>query len=389
MSPTITDCPANGTGRAAVTAPLALGRDRALVYSVYVIPRANGLGGGSLVLYDTQTGKAKTLLNGANPLSDAQVSTDGQYVLFVNAQKLQMIRMDGQGVQTLYCTQKYSTGVPNPTLTEVLWSPNQQLAVFEEAPPSGGPAGPIVRLLNLSTGTVKTIAQSPMHISIQLAMWRGNTQVYYTLNEPPGVVLLNNVYALDVTAPANKNSTEVAPISSNGWDMNLTPNDNTLILNQWAEEPSPAGTGAPQNFPLPPSLITAQAAGGGTLRPVYVSHVHAVTQARVYSNQAMLLGITDLIFGKSPQNGLWKINLDGTGLTQMAQLASVALPSTRTAWATVSRDGTHYAVLNVGVQGAGVQFDLYNGSLSGGVPTNITEITSDRGSLSSAGWTTM
>jgi len=373
-----------------VTTPLALGTDRALVYSLYVIPRANGQGGGSLIVFDTQTGKAKPLLSGAaNPLSDAQVSTDGQYVLFVNAQKLQMIRMDGQGLQTLYCAQTYSTGIPNPTLAELLWSPNQQLAVFEEAPPSGGPAGPIVRLLNLSTGSVQTIARSPMHISIRLTMLRGNTQVYYTLNEPPGAVLLNNVSALDVTAPTDKNSTEVASISGNGWDMNLTPNGNTLILNQWADEPSPAGTGAPQNFPLPPSLITAQAAGGGTLRPIYVSHVHAVTQARVYSNQAMLFGITDLIYGNSPQNGLWKINLDGTGLRQVAQLASVVLSSTRTAWASVSRDGTYYTVLNVGVQGVGVQFDLYYASLSGGAPTHIAEITSDRGSLSSAGWTTV
>jgi hypothetical protein len=156
-------------------------------------------------------------------------------------------------------------------------------------------------------------------------------------------LLYNNIYALNVTAPADKNSTEIAPIIGNLWDMNLTPDNRMLILSQCGGQRS-----GQQIQPLPPSLITAQPARGGTLRPIYVSHIHAVVQARL-SNQAMLFVIEDSTYIQGPQDGLWKIKLDGTGLTQLLQGHTV-LAGTRTTWANVSRDGTFYAAVNNTVQ---------------------------------------
>jgi hypothetical protein len=89
-------------------------------------------------------------------LTDAQVSTDGQYVLFISGRKLQMIRINGQGLQTLYCYPQ-STGVPGG-LANLLWSPK------------------------------------------------------------------------------HKNTTEVAPIVGNLWDMDVTPDSRTLILSQCGAE---------------------------------------------------------------------------------------------------------------------------------------------------------
>jgi hypothetical protein len=395
MPPTQTGCPANGTGRAAVTAPLSLGNHQTLVYDDLSLASSTS----SLKLHDTQTGQTKTLLSVSSgdttAIHGAQVSQDGQYVLFVSGPKLQMIRMDGQGLQTLYCAQQYNTGIPNPTLSELLWSPNQQLAVFEEAPPDGGPAGPVVRMLNLSNGNVQTIEQSGQHIAIQLEAWHGNTQVYYTLFEPPATVLYNNVYAIDVTQPAGKNSKEVAPIEGNSWDMSLTPDGNMLVLNQSSELSNQGGAGATPNQPLPPSLISSQAANGGSLHLVYGSHVHATVQSCVYSDQAMLFVIQDTLYGGGPngqQDGLWRINLNGTGLTRLTQFAEGGRPQLATPctpWANVSRDGTKFAVVNYVIQGAAATNELYYGSLNGGTPTLVSKALTNVDTLSVVGWTTL
>jgi len=375
MPPTQTSCPANGQGRPAVTAPLAHGNQQTVVYVDTSSSKS------TLKSYNVSTGQTTILasVSGSSlvALVDAQVSTDGQYVLFISGRELQMIRKDGQGLQTLYCYPQH-TGAPD-NLMNLLWSPNQQLAVFEEPSVFGGPAGPVVRLLNLGNGSVQTIAQSGEHVAIQLDAWLGNTQVYYTIYAPPMVLLYNNVYALNVTAPADKNSTEIAPIIGNLWDMNLTPDSRMLILSQCGGQRS-----GQQIQPLPPSLITAQPARGGTLRPIYVSHVHAVVQTRL-SNQAMLFVIEDSTYIQGPQDGLWKIKLDGTGLTQLVQGHTV-LAGTRTTWANVSRDGTFYAAVNNTVQGAGVSTEVYVGPLNGGTPKRFIA-TND--TIAIAGWTTL
>ena len=278
MPPTQTSCPANGQGRPAVTAPLAHGKQQTVVYVDTSSSKS------TLKSYNVSTGQTTTLasVSGSSlvALVDAQVSTDGQYVLFISGRELQMIRKDGQGLQTLYCYPQ-RTGVPG-NLMNLLWSSNQQLAVFEEPSVYGGQ--------------------------------RGGQQIQ----------------------------------------------------------------------PLPPSLITAQPARGGTLRPIYVSHVHAVVQTRL-SNQAMLFVIEDSASVEGPQDGLWKINLDGTGLTQLVHGHTV-LAGTRTTWANVSRDGTFYAAVNNTVQGAGVSTEVYVGPLNGGTPKRFIA-TND--TIAIAGWTTL
>jgi len=368
MPPTQTSCPANGQGRPAVTAPLAHGSQQTIVYI------ENSSSKSTLKSYNVSTKKTTTLVSvSGSTLTDAQVSTDGQYVLFLSGRMLQMIRMDGQGLQTLYCY-PLRTGIPG-NLGNLLWSPNQQLAIFEEPPAGGGPAGPTVRLLNLHTGNVETVAQSGEHVAIQLDAWLGNTQVYYTIYAPPMTFLYNNVYALNVTEPAGNNSTEVAPIVGNLWDMNLTPDGRTLILSQCGAQ------SGPQTTLSPPSLITAQAVHGGTLQPIYESHVHVVAQTRL-SNQGLLFVIEDASYVVGPQDGLWKINTDGTDLTRLLP-GHIVLAGTRTTWANVSRDGTLYAALNTVGQGAGASTEFYIGSLQG-VITTLLFTTND--TIAIAGW---
>jgi Tol biopolymer transport system component len=88
-------CPASGTGRAAVMTPLATHNRQTLVYV-----NNDRLTGATLLRLDTATSNKTTIYASTTTnISHAQLSTDGQWILFVstahNLSKLQLIRLDG------------------------------------------------------------------------------------------------------------------------------------------------------------------------------------------------------------------------------------------------------------------------------------------------------
>ena len=135
LSQVQTSCPSAGMARAAVMPPLGLGNHQNIVYIVDE-GQANIPTFGTLKRYDVTTG-AKTdivKLPGAS-ISDAQISADGQWILFVtdltNQAKLQLVRMDGQALQTLYCATLPTNGANSSSaLGDVQWSANQRLVAF-------------------------------------------------------------------------------------------------------------------------------------------------------------------------------------------------------------------------------------------------------------------
>ncbi len=108
-----TTCPANGTARPAVMMPLALGSHRNIVYVYNEIPPHTTISYGHIKRYDVTTGQKTTIVTSGLSIQHAQVSADGQWVLFLSqvdprgdpnhSAMLQLVRMDGQGLQTLYC----------------------------------------------------------------------------------------------------------------------------------------------------------------------------------------------------------------------------------------------------------------------------------------------
>lgn len=377
MPPTQTSCPPQGQGRPAVTAPITLGSDQNIVY-VY-----NTSATGSLQRYDVNKGQATTIVSLSNvKISDAQVSKDGQYVLFLSQVSgqpaIQMIRIDGQGLQTLYCGYR-TNGVP-PSISDLVWSPNQQLAVFEEPNPGGGPGAPIVRLLNLSSGTVQTEITPTSRSGYMLSAWLNNTEVYMTGYYTNQAAPPHDVYVLDVSMGPNQNNPkQVALIQGYNWDINLTTDGKQLILNQCGGSPN-SGTC------FAPGLISSQPATGGVLKIIYASHVHAVTQARIISATTLLFIIE---FDYDPTaGGLWKINLDGSGLTELTGDGKF-LSDIHTPWSSVSRDGRLYAVGGYDDNmSSGQPVKLFYGSLSGGSATQFL-LTNQGEDAQIAGWTTM
>ncbi len=384
MPATQTSCPAAGQARPAVTAPLALGKDQNIVYVDQSAAQS------SLLRYDVVTAQKTTILSIAKgAITNAQLSTDGQFILFLSGLKIQMIRLDGLGLQTLYCSAQ-SNGIPT-TPSNLFWSPNQQLAAFEEPSPYGGPSGPVVRLLDLQHGTVQSELDSGMHSSIQLTAWHGNTQVYYTILTPPMTLPLNNVYVLSVPTASEQrtNGTVAASISGFHWDMSLTPDSNTLVLAQSGDFPNyNQGASALPDQLLPPSLITTQDAHGGTLHVVYASHVHAVSSVEAIGNNTLLFTIADVPYAPGPADGLWKIQFDGTGLIHLAQ-GYVTLPQSSTAWTSVSRDNALYAATQTtGVGTASTTIQAFYGSLNGGTPKQFATTAAGE-TLTIVGWSAL
>src|SRR5207245_2651855 len=115
-----TTCPAPGTANAAVVPSIKLGTDPNIVYIVNESSKGQPTAG-TLKRYDIVTGsKVEVIKLASTFISDAQVSADGQWLLFVSGQnKLQLVRMDGQFLQTLYCG---ATG-------DVQWSTDQRIGL--------------------------------------------------------------------------------------------------------------------------------------------------------------------------------------------------------------------------------------------------------------------
>ena len=381
MPPTQTSCPANGKGRPAVFAPLSLGSHQNLVYA-YNVP-----GSASLKRFDISTGTKTTILalsHGATIYS-AQLSANGQFILFIaqyaHFAELQMVRLDGQGLQTLYCAEPVN-GLPGSFMENALWSPNQQLTVFQESNPGGAPGAPVVKLYNLLTGAVQTYITPGTRFGYAPREWLNNTKVYVTGDYPSQFAAPADVFVLDITKGTNQqnNTKKVASIEGYNWEMNLSTDGKKLILSQCADTPD-------QTDPNAPSIISSQNVAGGVLNPVYISHEFAVTQVRVINSTTLLMVLGGKFAGDS-QDGLWKINMDGTGLVHLTQDGKL-LSGTRSTWSSVSRNGKLYATIGFDYTGNGdtLPYRVLYGSLSGGATTQVA-LTNRGESAAIVGWTT-
>jgi hypothetical protein len=115
-------CPAAGSARAAIMPHMTVGNHANVVFLAQ--QSANTL----LQRYDATTGAIQTILQiQAEPSLGTNVSPDGQWVLFEallqGQSAIQLVRMDGQQLQTLYCAP------PQTTVGDLVLSPDQPPAI--------------------------------------------------------------------------------------------------------------------------------------------------------------------------------------------------------------------------------------------------------------------
>lgn len=391
---TKTSCPAPGTARAAIMAPLALGRHPSIVYLVNE-GTLDAPTFGTVKRYDVTTGVKTEIVKQAHTrIAEGQVSADGQWVLFVaivsGQPRLQLVRMDGQGLQTLYCATPASAGAnPASAIEHVQWSTNQRSIVFDTSSNSGTS----VSLLNLTNGNLETLlAVHSGHFYSPLT-WLDNTQVFLSFGLPDNYP--STLDLLDTGRGANQPESNLRTVFTDSatypcWDFDTSYDGKQRFTSLCTYTTSSLHPG-PDTRQGPGSILV-QSTYGGPGQTLYQSAHYAVTTVRSVTRNTLLFLINNNRFSRgggvdTSHNGLWKINADGSGLTRLtsdtAAVTSQLDPYTQYPWSNVSRDGRWYALS----QNISTTSTLLVGSLSSGAPTAFASIAGTP--LSIAGWTTM
>ncbi|HZO73609.1 MAG TPA: hypothetical protein VFB60_15520 [Ktedonobacteraceae bacterium] len=390
MPPTQTDCPATGTARAMVTAPLVLGSHPTVVYTVNQIDLHNNNPlMGMLKRYDVVTGN-KTVIASIPDMSiyNAQVSTDGQWVLFTSFSKqlsmiqqsptrevrLQAVRMDGQGLQTLYCATTFFFDFAN-----VRWSPNQQLIAISRSTLDNATPNPnevdAVQLLHTATGQLQNIYTSTFSVrsTIRFDFWADNTHIVLQgVNEDGG----QGISLLDITKGVNQHNSDLTTILNSHF-RSLASDGTKLYVGD---------NGCDQVGCSPPSTILAIPATGGVSQTLWHTTQYAVLETCPFNDHQLLVDIQNVRPSgpiDTSHNGIWILNSDGTLAQRLTSGRSVAVSNCASLWSHGSRDGSLYALLT-GSNGAS---QLVFGKASGGAPTSFASYGAGL-SGDIAGWTT-
>ncbi len=376
MPSTLTTCPNVGTARAAVLAPLVLGSQQNLVYTVNEFNPLQGTVKRRQVGADHGVEIVK--MKGVT-ISEAQVSQDGQWVLFNatlgNQEQIRMVRLDGQGLQTLYCAPIGSI------ILNSQWSFNQQSVVFDAAP---GGSVPTTYLLNVTNGTIQPELVPQGTMGYLPRTWLDATHVYLTGFFPQRRgATLQNIYLLDTQKGLNQHDSDLKQVTTSTQyctNFDTSYDVKSLYLSTCS------GDGSVGNGFNGPSSLSIQDAQGGASRNVLASTTMAITTVRAISPTTLLLMVENTA-GDTSKNGLWKINTDGTGLTRLSTDTTHAqslCAYSQYAWSNTSPDQNYYALQSYDQDTH--TYGMYYGSLTGGYPNQFAGI-SDGTQLFLAGWT--
>lgn len=402
MPPTQTACPADGTARAAVMKPLALGSHQNLVYIYNEVPPNTSISYGHLKRYDVTTGQKSDIVTSGLAITEAEVSFDGQWVLFLSqidprgdpqhSEMLQLVRMDGQGLQTLYCFPAGSLTTFSDDNTvrfpiDVQWSSDQKsiLMTMDTHDTTSS-----IRLLDVASGAVHTeIAIADSHYRYSVLTWLDNTRAYIAKTDrsaslPPTTISILNtatnhvVDGSDLTPVLTKQPTLLSSLS-----MDSSFDGSRLFV----------GYCVKNSHPFDSSIWSEPATGGAQQTIAHQASTSCLNTLRVISNNTLLLIVENAANGSDINHQIWTMQTDGSAQKTLAtypygpsQLDDYSFNRfTQFTWSNVSRDGSMYG-LKADNLGLGTQRILI-GSLNGGTPTEIASTAS--GGVDLVGWTTM
>jgi hypothetical protein len=392
---TDTSCPAAGTARPAIMSSLVLGTDQNIVYSDTL----------AFKRYDTQTQSTTTILNlpSGSFSSIAQISADGQWILFLSNQtnartKMQLVRIDGQELQTLYCfTNGQLNGQDIQDLQDpIQWSPDEKFIAFAVKNNNQNITSSIL-LLDITTGTLKTLFQGWNTDFYGRISWLDNTHLYVD-SEVRSTGALGTLSLIDVTTVSANNpgfQTVLTYTANNGIiSYNSSSDGKNLVFSSYGTLNSSSYT-----------TITVKSATGDHQQALFHENAYIPT-VRIISSNTLFM-IAQINSGtSSADDEIWTMHFDGSDQQVVATLP----PTTNSQgisnslnkysqfpWADISRDGNSYAIAEVNYGGGrGItSFSILIGSLSGGNPTKV-EIPYPTGNpgadaveLNIVGWTTM
>ena len=404
VPPTQTGCPAAGTVRAAATAPLALGKDANIIYLVTEYGASSSSTTSTLKRFDVTTdAKTEILKVPGVAFGSPQISADGQWILFVTStgqfDELQMVRMDDQGLQTLYC-------LPAHSILKALWSANQQEVLISASAPPNGFTG--LYLLNIVKGTIEqvfkpTTGSNPVPGSVfaDPITWLNNTQVYVRFGDFPiapatKIGLLNTDHGTQTINDLKTvfQQTLGTPHNYPCFDADSSYDASTLFIGICGGISAPNCSGSCSlGTREGPSTINTERATGGDTNTILSNQTLGIASVRAVTSDTLLLLMHNFSMNHKfdpSQNGLWRVTTSGSGLTRLTTEASGTTtslcPFSQNPWSNVSRDGSMYAFQTM-TNSYPTTYTLAFGQLSGGAPQTLASITGTR--LDLIGWTTM
>ena len=403
-----TDCPVSGTARAAVMPPLSAGSDQNIVFIL------NTTSTGTLQRYDVATGVTTQIASltqtGISEISDAALSPDGHWILFValasSQIKLQLVRLDGQFLQTLYCTTPLSNGAnPASILGSIQWSPNGQLVAFDHYLgesgsyiSAGGPGGANnqVNVLNLSSGALQTLFANEFDYPV--VGWLDNSRLYLRGPTVDGPSMA--LYLLDASRGPNQSQSDLLIVfdASNTnlcWDSASSADRTQVFISQCTYANTGNNPGPGWDTQEGPGSLGVESASGGTLQSLYTNPTLGLADVRAVTATTLLVLVNNYSANGSAdtsQNGIWALSTSGSGftrlVTQEANQQDKLNQFSQDPWANGSRDGQFYAVDVYNPATASDSMILF-GKLSGGTPKSVA--TAPNGgpisSLALVGWT--
>lgn len=370
VPPTETSCPPMGQARPMVSAYLPQGKNDNLVYvdSSSGTPVIKG--------YDVKTQQASTVITLPQSLvSDPQVSGDGQWVLFTakpgnplanyNQQpqnvptSVQMVRLDGQGLQTLYCS------APSNNLNNIAWSPDGSHIAFSEQQSNFDGQSPLtadthLKILAAKQGSLYDA--NPVHINgggtyLAPLAWVDNTHLAVTLDDiqiaspgPPSGIYLMDTMQKRVYSSTDQLQKIPGADTPFDWSNAFSTDGKTLYTSQ-----CPSGQYGIGGVGV--SDIEAHALPGGQTRAVLSSGSQNSSPDMLITSIIAVTN-TSIIFTTAPGSsaggpggsnpnqklGTWRVNLDGTGLKQLSssQTSGSGESKPTSSWQTISRDAQWY-----------------------------------------------
>lgn len=403
MPQTDTSCPSANSGRAAVMRNLQLGKDQNLVYLYQTVNQTTPHTTSSLDRYDVQTKKIATIYStSTTQIQQAQISQDGEWVLFLTDNfpigqtssngiaMIQMIRMDGQGLQTLYCFPNNApfSGVSQSNLMSPInlqWSFDEKSLLFS-ADFNGNTS--IIYYLDLTSGYVRTevLDQNDPLYQATILTWLDNSNAVIayggrTNPQPPAKYYILNV--LQTVSSADVNQTLQFSGGGRMHDFSL----DTSFDGKKLYTADCVLAGSPFSTTLSVSQVNS-----GKLTTIYTpGSTICVENLRVISpNTLLLLVRTFNPNTNATSEQVWTLQTDGS---HQQILTTFTWPSGQSdtftfnryaqyTWSNVSRDNSYYAL-----EQDGTFVNILIGPLGGGSPIQI--VSANQTQLSVVGWTTM
>ncbi|GCE06705.1 hypothetical protein KDAU_40340 [Dictyobacter aurantiacus] len=380
---TQTSCPAPSTARAMVTAPLAQGPHPQIVY---IAQDMNNLASANRIMrYDTVSHQSSEIYAVPSPyiVRSSFLSSDGQWVLLslfdttkpgdnANVQ-LRMVRVDGQGAQTLFCGE----------LASLTWSPDKKWIAFDDPIQALGVADTI-HLINTTTGQYLDAVDVPPQTTPpgyipRPSFWGSPTQLYlsYSLGSAPF-----HTYLFDLNNGTHQALSALPLVSTQQYVQGRADSSNIYLL---ASSCSGATCGTNQ----------AGMSEIERLSTDWKSPQVLFKKPQLLLNDFSVGGTNLLVIASNPaasRRELWLVKTDGGGAIQLASApgnwnSSPNFMNIGNGTVATSADGSMFVVSNWPSASGTTPEIAYGSSKAGGT---LTAVPQDNGTYQYAlGWTSL